>query len=47
MTPLEVHSPAEGVLSGLWSVLNAALCGASFDGSWTIAFVLGLHLHSL
>lgn len=29
-TPVEVDSPAEGLLSCLWSVLNVALCGASF-----------------
>lgn len=30
MTPMEVDSPAEGMLSPLWSVLSVALCGASF-----------------
>lgn len=29
MTPVEVDSPAEGLVSGLWSVLNVALCGES------------------
>lgn len=28
--PVEVDYPAEGLLSCLWSVLNVALCGASF-----------------
>lgn len=30
MTLAEVDSPAEGLLSCLWSVLSVALCGASF-----------------
>lgn len=47
ITPVEVDSPTEGVLSRLWSVLSTSLSGIILDGSWAITFILGLLLLSL